>query len=74
MAESLREERQTLRRMDHKQSAWERFGEADWAGAHDAFAAALADDSEDADALDGIGQALWWLGERDAAIDRRREA
>jgi hypothetical protein len=24
--------------------------------------------------LDGLGQALWWLGERDAGIDRRREA
>ena len=60
--------------MDHKQTAWELFGEADWAGARDAFAAALADDPADADALDGIGQALWWLGERDAAIDRRREA
>jgi DNA-binding CsgD family transcriptional regulator len=28
----------------------------------------------DPEALDGLGQSLWWLGERDAAIDRRREA
>ncbi len=24
--------------------------------------------------LDGLGQSLWWLGDRDAAIERRREA
>ena len=52
------------------QAGWQRFAEADWAGARDAFAAA----PRDADALDGLGQSLWWLGERDAAIEHRREA
>ena len=28
----------------------------------------------DPEALDGLGQSLWWLGERDAGIERRREA
>jgi DNA-binding NarL/FixJ family response regulator/tetratricopeptide (TPR) repeat protein len=56
------------------QTGWERFAEADWAAARDAFAAALEEDPGDPDALDGLGQSLWWLGERDAAIDRRREA
>lgn len=53
---------------------WERFAQADWAGARDAFRAALEEAPHDPDALDGLGQALWWLGERDAAIGRRREA
>ncbi len=55
-------------------AAWQHFADADWAAARDAFAAALAEDADDPDALDGLGQSLWWLGERDAAIDRRREA
>ena len=56
------------------QTGWERFAEADWAAARDAFAAALEEDPADPDALDGLGQSLWWLGERDAGIDRRRDA
>ncbi len=57
-----------------RRAGWEHFGQADWAAARDAFTAALAGDPGDPEALDGLGQALWWLGERDAAIDRRREA
>ena len=34
----------------------------------------LEDEPGDPEALDGLGQALWWLGERDAGIERRREA
>ena len=60
--------------MDSKQSGWQHFAEADWAAARDAFAAALEAEPGDPEALDGLGQSLWWLGERDAAIDRRREA
>ncbi|MET0762157.1 MAG: hypothetical protein ABWZ63_07470, partial [Thermoleophilaceae bacterium] len=60
--------------MDRKQTAWQLFANADWAGARDAFTAALDEDAGDPEALDGLGQSLWWLGERDAAIDRRREA
>ena len=60
--------------MDGKEAAWQHFADADWAAARDTFAAALEDDAGDAEALDGLGQSLWWLGERDAGIDRRREA
>jgi DNA-binding CsgD family transcriptional regulator/tetratricopeptide (TPR) repeat protein len=56
------------------EAAWQHFAEADWAAARDAFAAALEADAGDAEALDGLGQSLWWLGEREAGIDRRREA
>jgi DNA-binding CsgD family transcriptional regulator len=58
----------------HTQAGWQHFGRADWAAARDAFAAALDADPGDPEALDGLGQSLWWLGERDAGIDRRREA
>jgi DNA-binding CsgD family transcriptional regulator len=60
--------------MDWKETGWQRFADADWAGARDAFGAALDEYPGDPDALDGLGQSLWWLGERDAAIARRREA
>src|ERR671916_976107 len=60
--------------MDSKQRGWQYFAEADWAAARDAFAAALDADPGDPEALDGLGQSLWWLGERDAGVDRRREA
>jgi DNA-binding NarL/FixJ family response regulator/Tfp pilus assembly protein PilF len=61
-------------RMGDKQAGWQHFDDADWAAARDAFAAALEEDPGDPEALDGLGQSLWWLGERDAAIDCRREA
>jgi ATP/maltotriose-dependent transcriptional regulator MalT len=60
--------------MDQVREGWEHFARADWAAARDAFAAALEERPGDPDALDGLGQALWWLGERDAGIERRREA
>ncbi len=60
--------------MDHIASGWQHFAQADWAGARDAFAAALDETRGDPEALDGLGQSLWWLGDRDAAIDHRREA
>ena len=53
---------------------WELFGLADWHGARDAFQTALDAAPGDADALDGLGQSSWWMGERDAAIEYRREA
>ncbi|MBM3678620.1 MAG: tetratricopeptide repeat protein [Actinobacteria bacterium] len=56
------------------EEGWQLFAEADWRGARDAFAAALADDPGDPHALDGLGQASWWLGERERAIETRREA
>ena len=62
------------RGMDGKKAAWERFTDADWAGAREGFVAALELEPGDPEALDGLGQSLWWLGERDAGIERRREA
>ncbi len=50
------------------------FAQADWGAARDAYASALAADPGDPAALDGLGQSLWWLGEREAGIERRREA
>ena len=58
--------RHYARPMDHRAAGWQLFAQADWAGARDAFAAALSDAPGDPEALDGLGQALWWLGERDA--------
>ncbi len=60
--------------MSDTRAAWEHFARADWAAARDAFAAVLEREPGEPEALDGLGQALWWLGERDAGIERRREA
>src|SRR3954470_15660349 len=60
--------------MDHTEAGRQHFAQADWAAARDAFAARLDAAPDDAEALDGLGQSLWWLGERDAGIERRREA
>src|SRR4051812_29939894 len=60
--------------MDTKQAGWQHFAAAEWRAARDAFAAALEDEPGDPEALDGLGQSLWWLGEREEAIDCRREA
>ncbi len=51
------------------EAAWEVFARADWAGARDAFTAALEEDPGDADALDSLGQSLWWLGQRDEGME-----
>ena len=59
--------------MEGIEAGWRHFAGADWAAARDAFAGALGDDP-DPEALDGLGQALWWLGEREAGVERRREA
>src|SRR5918998_725583 len=60
--------------MSSKQAGWQHFAHADWAAARDAFAAALEAEPGDPEALDGLGQSLWWLGQREEAIVRRREA
>jgi DNA-binding CsgD family transcriptional regulator len=60
--------------MENMQRGRELFAAADWQGARDAFRAELDAAPGDPDALDGLGQASWWLGERDAAIAHRREA
>jgi hypothetical protein len=45
----------------------------DWSAARDAFQSAW-DQSESADALDGLGRALWWLGDPGPALDVRARA
>jgi DNA-binding CsgD family transcriptional regulator len=53
---------------------WAALQSADWATARDLFGARLENDPDDAEALDGLGRALWWLGQPQAGIERRREA
>jgi DNA-binding CsgD family transcriptional regulator len=45
----------------------------DWEGARAAFVDALAV-ADDAEAHDGLGRALWWLGDADGAIEHRERA
>jgi DNA-binding CsgD family transcriptional regulator/predicted negative regulator of RcsB-dependent stress response len=63
-----------VRAMAGTDAAWAHFARADWEEARAAFAAALDEQPGDAEALDGLGQSLWWLGDRDAAIASRCEA
>ena len=46
---------------------------ADWERARELYARAL-EDEESAEALDGLGQAHWWLGETAQAVELRRRA
>jgi DNA-binding CsgD family transcriptional regulator/tetratricopeptide (TPR) repeat protein len=52
--------------------------EGRWAEARDAFSAALAGAADDHPlvgvALDGLGEALWWLGEPHRAVEHRERA
>jgi DNA-binding NarL/FixJ family response regulator len=51
---------------------YEALASGDWAGARDAFQAAF-DATGSAEALDGLGRALWWLrDERGAVVHRER--
>jgi DNA-binding NarL/FixJ family response regulator len=45
----------------------------DWEAARDAFSSAVATDPA-AEALDGLGRTLWWLGDVDGAIEHRERA
>lgn len=56
------------------EAGWVALRAADWAVARDGFLAWLEDHPEDPEALDGLGRALWWLGELREGIERRREA
>jgi DNA-binding NarL/FixJ family response regulator len=60
--------------MKRLHAAWQHFADADWAAARDGFRAVLEEAPGDPEALDGLGQSLWWLGARDAAIECRRDA
>lgn len=48
-------------------------GAGDWPGASDAFRAAL-DIAETGEALNGLGEALWWLGETRESVAYRERA
>ena len=54
--------------------AWASLRRAEWISARERFAAQLEFNPQDPEALDGLGRALWWLGERQQAIARRQEA
>ena len=45
----------------------------DWIAARDAFRSAL-DRHQTPEAMAGLGEALWWLGETRASIDHREQA
>src|SRR5215210_2320324 len=52
---------------------WEAMERGDWQSARQAFEAVLAD-GESADAREGLGQALWFLGEVAEGIASRERA
>jgi DNA-binding CsgD family transcriptional regulator len=54
--------------------AWSALTRAEWEAARDQFTAHLDRNPQDPEALDGLGRALWWLGEQHEAVARRREA
>jgi hypothetical protein len=56
------------------QDGWAALRDADWTAAHDAFAVRLEAEPEDPEALDGLGRALWWIGDPREGMERRREA
>ena len=60
--------------MSARDAGWQHFARAEWCFARDAFEEALAAEPGDPEALDGLGQALWWMGDRSAGIECRREA
>jgi DNA-binding CsgD family transcriptional regulator len=53
--------------------AWAAFAESDWERARELFEAALQSE-QTAEALDGLGQALFWLGEEEHAVELRTKA
>src|SRR5829696_2129078 len=50
------------------------FARADWQAAKELYEQVLAIDPDEPDALDGLGQSLWWLGETQASIELRAKA
>lgn len=53
---------------------WTALQRGDWVAAREVFEQRLSTEPEDPEALDGLGRALWWLGETAVSIERRREA
>ncbi len=55
-------------------ASWDALKRAEWSAAKDSFAAYLDTHPDDPTALDGLGRALWWLGEYQDGIESRRQA
>jgi tetratricopeptide (TPR) repeat protein len=60
--------------MDKLDAARAAFAADDWAGAHDGFLAARQEASLDADDLNALAEASWWLGLMDESLTTREEA
>ena len=54
--------------------AYDALKRAEWTTAKDSFAAYLEAHPGEPTALDGLGRALWWLGEPQEGIESRRQA
>ena len=50
------------------------FARADWQAAKDLYDQVLAADPDDPDALDGLGQSSWWLGDKQTGMELRAKA
>jgi tetratricopeptide (TPR) repeat protein len=61
---------QVTRALDEARAA---FARSDWEAAREHFQRGL-DAEISAEALDGLGQTLWWLGEEETAIELRTKA
>jgi len=59
--------------VDHLAEGQEALRSARWVEARDAFEASLAD-SASPEAMDGLGRALWWMGETGEALATRARA
>ncbi len=59
--------------VDHLAEGQEALLSSRWAAARDAFEASLAD-SANPEAMDGLGRALWWMGETGEALATRARA
>ena len=50
------------------------FARADWQAAKEAYEQMLAADPDEPNALDGLGQSLWWLGDKHTGMELRAKA
>src|SRR3954464_15108156 len=50
------------------------FARADWQAAKERYEQVLGANPGEPHALDGLGQSLWWLGEKQAGMDLRAKA
>ena len=59
---------------DARSAGLEALDAGDWDVARDALTAALESAGEEPELLDGLGRALWWIGDADGAVARRERA